>query len=162
MCIRDSKGSAEMVLAIERGEVDGMCGWDWSSLKAQKPDWLRDNKANVFLQVSVEPHPELTKMGVPSVFNYVKSADDRKVVELVISQTIFHRSYIAPPGTSPEQLEILRKAFDATMADPQFLADAEKVRIDIEPLPGAKVQEVVAKLYSAPKDLVERARQAIR
>ena len=156
------RGTPDMALAMERGEVDGVCGWDWSSFKSQKPDWLRDNKANVFLQVSMEPHAELTKMGVPSVFNYVKSEDDRKVVELVISQTIFHRSYIAPPGTSPEQLEILRKAFDTTMADPQFLADAEKVRIDIEPLPGAKVQEVVAKLYAAPKEVVERARQAIR
>lgn len=156
------RGTPDMALAMERGEVDGVCGWDWSSFKSQKPDWLRDNKAHVFLQVSMEPHPELTKMGVPSVFNYVKNDDDRKVVELVISQTIFHRSYIAPPGTSPEQLEILRKAFDATMADPQFLADAEKVRIDIEPLSGARVQEVVAKLYTAPKEVVERARQAIR
>ena len=96
------------------------------------------------------------------MFKYVKNDDDRKVVELVISQTIFHRSYIAPPGTPPAQLEVLRKAFDTTMADPQFLADAEKVRIDIEPLSGAKVQEVVAKLYATPKDIVERARKAIR
>jgi hypothetical protein len=156
------RGTPDMALAMERGEVDGVCGWDWSSFKSQKPDWLRENKANVFLQVSMEPHPELTKMGVPSVFKYVKNDDDRKVVELVISQTIFHRSYIAPPGTSPEQLAVLRKAFDATMADPQFLTDAEKVRVDIEPLSGAKVQEVVAKLYAAPKEVVERARRAIR
>ena len=137
-----------MALAIERGEIDGVCGWDWSSFKSQKPDWLRDNKANVLLQVSIEPHPELTKMGVPTVFKYVKDDEDRKVVELVISQTVFHRSYIAPPETPPAQLEVLRAAFDKTMADPQFLADAEKMRIDIEPLSGAKVQEVVAKLYA--------------
>jgi hypothetical protein len=156
------RGTPDMALAMERGEIDGICGWDWSSLKSQKPDWLRDGKVNVFLQVSMEPHPELTKMGVPTVFKYVANEEDRKVVELIISQTIFHRSYIAPPGTSPQQLEILRKAFDATMADPQFLADAEKVRIDIEPLSGAKVQEVVKKLYETPKPIVERARKAIR
>jgi tripartite-type tricarboxylate transporter receptor subunit TctC len=156
------RGTPDMALAMERGEIDGICGWDWSSFKSQKPDWLRDGKANLFMQVSIEPHPELTQMGVPSVFNYVKSEEDRKVVELVISQTIFHRSYIAPPATSPQQVEILRKAFDATMADPQFRADAEKVRVDIEPLPGAKVQEVIGNLYAAPKEIVERARKAIR
>ncbi len=156
------RGTPDMALAVERGELDGLCGWDWSSFKSQKPDWLRDNKANVLLQVSLDPHPELTKMGVPTVFDYVKNAEDRKVVELVISQTVFHRSYIAPPGTPPAQLDILRKAFDATMQDKQFLEDAEKMRVDIDPLSGAKVQEVVAKLYATPKDIVERAKKAIR
>ncbi len=156
------RGTPDMGLAMERGEIDGVCGWDWSSFKSQKPDWLRDNRVNVFLQVSMEPHPELTKMGVPTVFKYVKGEEERKVVELVISQTIFHRSYIAPMGTSPQQIETLRKAFDDTMKDPQFLADADKMRIDIDPLPGAKVQEVVARLFATPKDIVERARKAIR
>ena len=86
-------------------------------LPSQKPDWLRDNKANVLMQVSLEPHPLLTKMGVPTVFDFVKNEDDRKVVELIISQTVFHRSYIAPPDTPPAQLEILRTAFDKTVAD---------------------------------------------
>ena len=155
-------GTPDMALAMERGEIDGLCGWDWSSVKSQKPDWLRTGKANVLLQVSVDPHPELTKMGVPTVFKYVKSEEDRKVVELVISQTVFHRSYIAPPETPPAQLEILRAAFDKTVADPAFLADAEKMRIDIEPLSGAKVQEVVGKLYASQPAIVERARKAIR
>jgi tripartite-type tricarboxylate transporter receptor subunit TctC len=156
------RGTAEMALAIERGEIDGVCGWDWSSFKSQKPDWLRDGKANVLIQVSLDPHPELTKMGVPTVFQFVKNEADRKVVELIISQTVFHRSYIAPPETPPAQLEILRKAFDATVADKEFLADAEKLGIDIEPLSGAKVQEVVAKLYATPPAIVDRARKAIR
>ena len=156
------RGTAEIALAIERGEVDGVCGWDWSSFKSQKPDWLRDHKVNVLLQVSLEPHPELTRMGVPSVWQYVKNDDDRKVVELVISQTVFHRSYIAPPGTPAALLDTLRTAFDATMNDKAVLEDAEKLRIDIAPLPGAKVQELVTKLYATPKDVVERARKAIR
>ena len=96
------------------------------------------------------------------MFEFVKNADDRKVVELIISQTVFHRSYIAPPDTPPAQLEILRAAFDKAVADPQFLADAEKLGLDIEPLSGAKVQEVVGKLYATPPAIVERARKAIR
>jgi tripartite-type tricarboxylate transporter receptor subunit TctC len=156
------RGTPDMALAMERGEIDGICGWDWSSFKSQKPDWLRDNKANVLLQVSIDPHPELTKMGVPTVWKYIKNDADRKVVELVVSQTIFHRSYIAPPETPPAQLDVLRAAFDKTMADKQFLADAEKSRVDIEPLSGAKVQDVIAKLYATPKDVIERARKVIR
>jgi tripartite-type tricarboxylate transporter receptor subunit TctC len=156
------RGTPDIALALERGELDGVCGWDWSSVKSQKPDWIRDDKINVLLQVSLDPHPELTGMGVPTVWQYVKGHEDREVVELVISQTVFHRSYIAPPGTPPAQLAILRAAFDRTMADPQFLEDAEKLRVDIAPLPGAKVQEVVQKLYATPKDVVERAKKAIR
>jgi len=154
-------GTAEIALAMERGELDGVCGWDWASFKSQRPDWIRDNKANLLLQVGLEPNEELTRMGVPSVFKYVTNEDDRKVVELIISQQVFQRSYIAPPGLPAELLETLRSAFDATMRDQDFLHDAETIRIDISPLPGAKVQELVQKIYAAPKDVVARARQAI-
>jgi len=154
-------GTAEMALAMERGEIDGVCGWDWASFKSQRPDWLRDHNANLLLQVGLEPNPELTRMGVPSVFDFVKSEQDRKVVELVISQQVFQRSYIAPPELPAASLETLRSAFDATMADQQFLQDAENMRIDIEPLPGGRVQELVQKLYSTPKDIMERARAAV-
>jgi tripartite-type tricarboxylate transporter receptor subunit TctC len=155
-------GTPDMALAMERGEIDGMCGWDWSSFKSQKPEWLRDNKVNILMQVSIDPHPELTKMGVPSVFKYVKGDANRQIVELVISQSVFQRSYILPPETPAAQVAVLRAAFDKTVADPQFLADAQKSRIDIEPLAGGKVQELVAKLYKTPQDIVERARKAIR
>src|SRR6476659_1909732 len=152
-------GAAEIALAMERGEIDGACGWDWSSFKSQRPDWIRDNKVNLLLQVGLEPNAELTRMGVPAVFKYVTNEDDRKVVELVIAQQVFQRSYIATPGLAAEQLDALRSAFDATMRDKDFLADAETMRIDISPLTGAKVQELVQKLSAAPKDMVARARQ---
>src|SRR5882757_1257399 len=154
-------GTAELALAMERGEIDGACGWDWASFKSQRPDWIRDGKANVILQDGLEPNAELTRMGVPSVFNYVKSEDDRRAVELVISQQVFQRSYILPPGLPAERLDMLRAAFDATMADQQFLDDADKMRIDISPLPGTKVQALVQKLYATPKDVILRARQII-
>jgi tripartite-type tricarboxylate transporter receptor subunit TctC len=79
-----------------------------------------------------------------------------------VSQQVFQRSFVLPPGTPPEQVKILRTAFDATMTDPQFLADAGKMNISITPLPGEKVQELVAKVYGSPRDLVERARAAVR
>ena len=124
-------------------------------------DWVRDKKLNVLVQVALDPEPELTKLGVPQIWKYIARDDDRKIAELIISQQVFQRSYIAPPDLPPASLETLRSAFDATMADKQFLQDAESMRIDIEPLSGGKVQDLVQKLYSTPKDIVERARQAV-
>jgi hypothetical protein len=147
---------------MERGEVDGTCGWDWSSFKSQKSDWVRDRKVNILVQVALDENAELTKMGVPPIWNYVKNDVDRKVAELVVSQQVFERSYIAPPGTPAELINVLRTAFDATMNDPKFLADAETARIAIAPLSGAKVQEIVQKLYATPKDIVDRAKRAIK
>jgi len=155
-------GTTQIGLAMERGEVVGACGWDWASFKAQRADWLRDKKVNVLLQIALEPNAELTRMGVPHVWDFVKSEADRKLVELVIGQQVFQRSYIAPPEVPAEPLRILRTAFDATMQDPQFLAESKKLRIDIEPLSGAKVQEIVLKLHATSKDIVQKARAAIR
>ena len=154
-------GTADLALAVERGEIDGFCGFDWASLKSQRPNWVKDKLVNILLQDSIEPNAELTKLGVPHVFRYVTNDTNRKVVELILSQQVFHRSFIAPPGTAPAQLAILRKAFDATMKDPQFLKDAEKLRIDVAPLSGERVQQVVRNLYASPPEVVDLARAAI-
>jgi tripartite-type tricarboxylate transporter receptor subunit TctC len=155
------KGTADLTLAVERGEIDGFCGFDWASLKSQRPNWVKDKVVHVLLQDSIEPNDELTRLGVPHVFKYVTDDTNRKVVTLILSQQVFHRSFIAPPGTAPAQLAILRKAFDDTMKDPQFLADAAKLRIDVAPLSGARVQEVVRNLYASPPAVVDQARAAI-
>ncbi len=156
------KGTADIGLAMERGEVDGLCGWDWSSLKSQKPDWLRDHKLNILAQVGLEPEPELTKLGVPAIWKFIDKEADRKAVELVVSQQVFGRPYIAPPGTPPERVKILRDAFEAVMKDKEFLADAEKARIDITASNGAKVQQVVEKLYASPPETIARAKELIK
>jgi tripartite-type tricarboxylate transporter receptor subunit TctC len=154
--------TTEIGLAMERGEIFGTCGWDWSSVKSQRPDWLRDKKINVLLQIGLDPNDELTKMGVPHVREYVKNDEARQIVELVVSQQVFSRPYIVPAETPAALLAILRSAFDATMADPQFIADANKLNIDLSPLPGSKVQDVVRRLYSVPNTVVQAARAAIR
>ena len=156
------KGTVDVALAMERGEVDGMCGWDWSSVKSQKSDWVSEKKVNVLVQVSLEPLEELTERGVPHIWKFVSKEDDRKVAELVVSQQVFQRSYIAPPQTPAEVLGILRTAFDATMKDPAFLTDAEKMKISITPLAGGKVQDLIGRLYSTPREFVERAKVVIK
>jgi len=127
----------DLVEQIERRELDGTCGWNWSSAKSQKPDWVRDNKLNYLAQISLQPNAELTQLGAPEIWRYIKDADDRKVAELVVSQQSFERPYFMAQGTPPELTEILRTAFDATMRDPQFVADAQKSGIDIAGWPVA-------------------------
>ncbi len=155
------KGTSDILLAMERGEAAGLCGFDYSSLKSQKSDWLRDHKINIILQDGIDPLPELAAMGVPQVWPYIHDDLDRKAVELILSQQLFGRSYIAPPGTPPEIVSILRAAFDATMKDPEFLADADRMRIGITSSSGENLQAVVARIHASSLDVVARARELI-
>jgi len=156
------KGSVDIMLAVERGEVDGMCGYDWSSLRTQRAHWLRDKKINIIVQVALEPHEELTKMGVPTIWKFIKNEEDKKVAELIVTQQVFGRPYFVPEGTPPDRVKILRDAFDKTMKDPAFLEDAKKHRLDIEARGGAKIQKMIEDLYAAPASLVERAKAAVK
>jgi tripartite-type tricarboxylate transporter receptor subunit TctC len=156
------KGTLDLALAMERGEIDGVCGWDWSSAKSQKPDWIKDGKLNILAQLGPTENAELTAKGVPPIWKFIKDDAARKVHEMVVSQQAFTRPYFIATGTPAELVSTLRMAFDATMRDPQFLADSEKMHIDISPLPGATVQELIQKLYATPKDVAERAKVAIR
>jgi tripartite-type tricarboxylate transporter receptor subunit TctC len=156
------KGTADIFLAMERGEVDGMCGLDWASLKSQRPDWVRNNTVNILAQINLEPDAELSRLGVPQIWKFIPSADDKKAVELIIGQQVFGRPYLAPPGVPAEPLNILRAAFSATMQDKDFLADAERTRIDVVATSGEKVQQLVEQLYATPKATVERAKDLVK
>jgi hypothetical protein len=154
------KGTVDMNVAMERGEIEGLCGYDFSSIKTQRPDWIRDKKINVLVQVGLEPDAELTRMGIPELWKYVKNDVDRKVGELIVSQQIVGRPYVAPPGVAADRLKILRSGFAAAFKDKQYIAEADKMRIDIEPLEGDKVQALIARLYASPADIIERAQRA--
>jgi tripartite-type tricarboxylate transporter receptor subunit TctC len=155
------KGSADIFLAMERGEVDGMCGLDWSSLKAQRGDWIKTKKLNILIQTGLDPEPDLVAMGVPDMWKFVNNPVDKAAAELVVSQQIFGRPFVAPPGVPEPVQKILREAFDKTMADAEFKADAEKARIDVNPSNGQKVQELVTRIFSTPAETVARAKRII-
>jgi len=154
------KGPADLFVAMERGEIDGICGIDWSALKAQQPDWLRERKLNILVQGSLEPHPELP--GVPTPWAYIKDDTDRKAVELMVQfQQAFGRTYMAPPGVPAELVQILRAAFSAVLRDPDFLVEARLLRIDVTPQPGDEIQRIVGALHAAPRQVVERLKQIV-
>ena len=155
------KGTVDIFLAMERGEVDGMCGLDWSSLKSQRPSWVAEKKINILVQNGLESEAELDKMGVPTLWKFIKKDEDKRAVEMVFSQQIFGRPYLAPPGTNADQVKILREAFMKTVKDPEFQADAEKSRLDVTPSSGERVQSVVEKLFATPKETIKRAKEII-
>jgi len=156
------KGTADIFLAMERGEVDGMCGLDWASLKSQRPDWVRNRTVNILAQINLEPEVELSTLGVPPIWTFIAGEDDKKAAELIVSQQVFGRPYLAPPGVAAEPLAVLRRAFTATLQDKEFLADAERTRIDVVASSGERVQRLVEQLYATPKATVERAKELIK
>jgi tripartite-type tricarboxylate transporter receptor subunit TctC len=156
------KGPPDLFLAMARGEIDGVCGLDWSALKSQQPDWLREKKLNILIQASMEPDPELAGLGVPTPWKFMKSDIDRQAVEVMIGfQQAFGKSYLVPPEVPAERVRVLREAFAAALKDPEFLAEANKLRIEITPQSGEDVQRIVQQAYSAPASVIDRLRTII-
>jgi tripartite-type tricarboxylate transporter receptor subunit TctC len=155
------KSTVEIMLAMERGEVDGVCGHEVSSVRAQRPAWIGSASVNLLVQVGLEPNDEMTKLGVPPVWKFVPE-ENRAVTELIVAQQVFGRPFVTPPEIPEAQLKILRAAFMATLADPEFLADAKKASLDVNPKSGEEVGAVIKKMFAAPRDMAERMFKAIR
>jgi tripartite-type tricarboxylate transporter receptor subunit TctC len=150
------KASPEVLIGVERGELDGVCGLDISTLKSIKPDWLSSPDYKTLLQVGPNngrTNAEMDKLGVPSIWKFVPEGK-RPLIELITSQQYFHRPFFAPAATAPAQLKILRNAFMATLKDPETLKEAEKMRLAVDPSNGEEVVAAVEKMYSASKELV--------
>lgn len=158
--VQGYKNTSEIVLAMERGEVDGMCGWTLSSLQGQQADYK--SKFNLILQTALVSNPALESSGVPHIDKYYRDEESRRVGQFVLAQQVFGRPYMLPPGTPDEPVAILRKAFDDLMRDEQFLADAERTRLDLSPVDGVTVQGAVSKFFATPLALIEKAKDAVR
>ncbi len=154
-------GSNEIMLALDRNEVQGVCGIGWSSVSPHRARWLDSGFARLIAQLATKGHPEMDKMGVPLAIDFAKTDEDRKVMELIYSQLIFGRPYVLPPATPADRVAALRKAFMQTMRDPEVVAEAAKMKLDVDALSGEEVQAEVAKAYAMPKAIVERAKQAL-
>lgn len=149
------KGTGDTALAMERGEVEGIVGWELSSLRANKPDWLRDKKANIVIQVALTRSADIPE--VPSVIELIKNDEDKRVVELLLARQEHGRVFLAPPGTPADVVATLRKGFMAMATDKTFLDDAKKLHADVVVNSGEEVEALIKRTYNAPKPLVERA-----
>jgi tripartite-type tricarboxylate transporter receptor subunit TctC len=152
-------GTKETIMAIENGEAHGRCSVAYSALKMARPDWLRDKKINIIMQFGLEKSNELPD--VPLVLDFVKNADDRQLMELLMGTMAVARPFMAPPGVPEGRANALRRAFDKTMKDEGFLAEARQLQLDVEPTSGEEAQKIVQSMYATPRAVVERAKKLL-
>jgi tripartite-type tricarboxylate transporter receptor subunit TctC len=152
-------GSAEVALAIERGEVDGRCGWSWSSLKLLRPDWVAQKKVNLLAQLALQGTPDLPD--VPLILRFASNDRQRQMLKLVLSRQSMARPFAAPPDLPADRKQALRQAFDAAMADAEFLAEAKQRGLEVNPVSGAAIDMLISELYGTPAEIVAETRAII-
>ncbi len=151
-------GTTDIRLALERGELDGVCE-SWSSIKATKPEWLEQKKINIIVQFSFQEHPELP--GVPPIGNYAGSPTQSDALRLIFSPAETGRPFGAPPAIPPDRLDALRRAFDATMKDPDFVAFTTKAKLDIDPSTGEQTASFLERAHGSPPAAIDSARKLL-
>jgi tripartite-type tricarboxylate transporter receptor subunit TctC len=153
--VRGYRGTADLNLAIERGEVDGRVGWCYECAKQAKPDWIANKTVLILLQLAFERHPELRD--VPSLSDLAKTEEARQIMTLVYGGQQMNVPVMTPPGLPAERLAALRKAFADTMSDPEFLAEAKRVGNDISPMQWHEVDDLIRSVYATPEATIKRA-----
>jgi tripartite-type tricarboxylate transporter receptor subunit TctC len=153
------RSSADVFLAMERGEVEGICE-SLDSVNQRKPDWIPNKTVNVLLQAGSAPHPELK--GVPFVLDLARNAEQRAVLEFLYAGQGIGRPFVAPPDLPPERLKMLRDGFNAMMTDAEFVADVKRSKLDLEPETGEHLATLIAKIYATPKPIIERVSRLIQ
>jgi tripartite-type tricarboxylate transporter receptor subunit TctC len=148
-------GGNDITLAMERGEVDGRCGWSWSSIKTNHPAWVKDGTLKLLVQLSLTKHADLPD--VPLAMDLVRNTEQKAILRLVFARQVMGRPFLAPPGLPRERVDMLRKAFMQTMQDAAFLAEAQKLNLEITPVSGEAVQTLVAEVYRTPPEILAKA-----
>ncbi len=157
--IRGYGSSADVVLAMERGEVEGYCE-SLESVTGKRPDWISSRTVNVLFQGGVKPNPEIE--GVPFINNLAKTEDDRRAIEFLYAGQGIGRPFFAPPGLAPEVHKMMRAAFDATMKDPEFLAEVKHRKLTLAPEDGEYMEQLIKRIYATPRPIVERVAALIK
>jgi tripartite-type tricarboxylate transporter receptor subunit TctC len=153
------RSSADVFLAMERGEVEGICE-SLDSVNSRKPDWIPKKVVNVLLQAGGGSPAELK--GVPNVLDLANNEEQRLTLEYLYAGQGIGRPFVAPPGLPPERLKALRDAFDATMKDPEFVAEVKLHKFALEPVDGAHLTALIDKVYATPKPVIERVSNLIK
>ena len=157
--VRGYPGGNDVLLALERGEVQGRCNWSWSSIVSTRSEWIRDKKINVLLQFSDEKHPDLPD--VPLITELVKTEQQRQMLDLVLSTQSMARPFAAPPGVPTERVGALRKAFLNVTKDPAFLEAAKAQQLEVSPVSGEQIQNTLARVATTPKDVIRLLRDVV-
>ena len=148
-----------LTMAIERQEAEGICGLSWSTMKASRPHWISQNLLNVIVQMGIDKLPDLPN--VPAALDLVTDAEKKQILTLILLRQEPGRPVAAPPGVPADRLAALRTAFDATMKDADFIAEAAKLQMEIEPLTATQIDKLLATAYATPKPIVQQAAQLL-
>ena len=151
--------SAEVFLAMERGEVDGICE-SLDRIKNRRPDWIPTRKIAILFQGGAEPNPEL--QGVPFVLDLARTDEQKKTIEFLYAGQGIGRPFVAPPDLPAERLKMLRDAFNATMKDADFIAETKKSKLELAPEDGEQLAALIAKIYATPKPIVDKIANLIK
>lgn len=151
--------SSDVILAIDRGEVDGICE-SYDSAYGKRPDWFDKRIVNVLFQAGVEPNPEVKN--APFLLDLIKNPEHKLALEFLYAGQGIGRPFIAPPDMPPAVVKTLRAAFAATMKDPDFLADAKKLKLDVHPEDGQKLEDLIKHIYATPKNIVDQVSALIK
>src|SRR5436190_16027382 len=160
--VRGFQSTTNVLLAIERGEVDGLCGWGWDSAQVNGRDFFERGVITPGLEAANERHPVLKERGVPFALDLTKSEKDRKVMEFLFSYQVYIRPFIAPPELPADRLKALQSAFKATLEDPELLAEAAKGEVEIRYVSPEQVAAALAQVLDAPADIKEEALDQLR
>jgi len=152
-------GTNDITLAMERGEVDGICGLSWGTLKVTHADWIKNKSVNLLVQAALKKDPELPD--VPLALDLIDDPQKKQILYITFAPQAIGRPFAAPPGIPADRKAALAKAFDETMKDPDLLAEAAKEKIDIGPMTGHEVDELLTKLYAIPPDVIQKASKAV-
>jgi tripartite-type tricarboxylate transporter receptor subunit TctC len=158
--VKGYPGTAGIALAMERGEVQGMIGDDWASVKANKAAWLRENKVRILMQMTADRHPDLRQ--VPVVGEFASSEDNRRVLALFVNRQRYGRPFLMPPGTPEPLLAAYREAFRKVVADPDFIREAEQAQLLIKVASSADVTALVDEIHTTPRPVIEQASALLR
>jgi tripartite-type tricarboxylate transporter receptor subunit TctC len=153
-------GGSDVVLALERGEINGRCGWSWSSLQSRNKAMYDSHEINIPLQLALQGHPDLPD--VPLITELTKDPKEIAALRLIFSRQSMARPFVGPPGIPEARKQALREAFDATMKDPAFLDEAKKNDLEVLPVSGDAIEKLVKETYASPKDVITLAQQAIK
>jgi tripartite-type tricarboxylate transporter receptor subunit TctC len=157
--VRGYDSTPQINVAMERGEVEGIGGIGWQAVKTTIPQWIAEKKITVIAQYGLHRDPELA--AAPTMLELAKTDADRQALTMMFARTEYGRPYFVPPDVPAARVEALRRAFDATMKDPGFIADAVQLQLDLSPITGEEVQALVAKLAGTPADVAARVRAAL-
>ena len=151
------KGSSDAQLAVERGEVEGH-STSWTAVKVAHPAWRPEKMINIIVQFALKRHPELPE--VPTLVELARDDEERQILRAVMNATEIGTAFFTAPGVPADRVETLRRAFDATTKDPEFLAEARRTTLTVGPLPGEELQKLVAEVAAIPPDILDKVRAA--